>query len=144
MQESLDKVLQEAVRMNDPCKVYTQMLQIYADSGKAEVWTVHCYCLMKSLDAEPKELQHYWFPIWHHPEPISSMFRLHSHTVLFSDVVSVPNDFFESDVFSKILCILSVFLIWVPCSACCNHDIITLTVLGVCTNDMPWSMQNYF
>jgi hypothetical protein len=37
VQESLDKVLEDAVRMNDPFKVYTQMLQIYADSGKAEV-----------------------------------------------------------------------------------------------------------
>jgi hypothetical protein len=37
VQESLDKVLEEAVRMNDPFKVYTQMLQIYADSGKCEV-----------------------------------------------------------------------------------------------------------
>jgi hypothetical protein len=37
LQESLDKVLEEAVRMNDPFKVYTQMLQIYADSGKVEV-----------------------------------------------------------------------------------------------------------
>jgi hypothetical protein len=37
VQESLDKVLEEAVRTNDPFKVYTQMLQIYADSCKVEV-----------------------------------------------------------------------------------------------------------
>jgi hypothetical protein len=37
VQESLDRVLEEAVRMNDPFRVYTQMLQIYADSGKTEV-----------------------------------------------------------------------------------------------------------
>jgi hypothetical protein len=37
MQESLDRVLEEAVRMNDSFRVYTQMLQIYADSGKTEV-----------------------------------------------------------------------------------------------------------
>ncbi|PNF28207.1 hypothetical protein B7P43_G07551 [Cryptotermes secundus] len=34
--ESLDKVLEEALQMNDPFKVHTQMLQIYADSGKSE------------------------------------------------------------------------------------------------------------
>ncbi|XP_069678974.1 rRNA biogenesis protein RRP5 isoform X2 [Periplaneta americana] len=34
--ENLDKVFEEAVRMNDPFKVYTQMLQIYADSGKVQ------------------------------------------------------------------------------------------------------------
>lgn len=37
LQESLDKVLEEALQMNDPFKVHTQMLQIYADSGKSEV-----------------------------------------------------------------------------------------------------------
>lgn len=37
VQEDLDHVLDEAVRMNDPFKVYIQMLKIYADSGKTEV-----------------------------------------------------------------------------------------------------------
>lgn len=55
MQESLDKVLEDAVRMNDPFKVYTQMLQIYADSGKAEVWTRYCCLLIKSAVVEPKK-----------------------------------------------------------------------------------------
>lgn len=34
--ESLDKVLEDAVQSNDPFKIYMQMLQIYADSGKTQ------------------------------------------------------------------------------------------------------------